>query len=38
MSTSTISQPVNKEEGKSTMTAWRVHEFGPPSVLSFEQV
>ena len=38
MSTSTISQPVIKDERKSTMMAWRVHKFGPPSVMSFEQV
>ena len=38
MSTTSISQPANKGKRKSLMMAWRVHEFGPPSVMSCEQI
>jgi len=38
MSTSSILDRVNEDRTHSLMMAWRVHEFGPPSVMRFEQV
>lgn len=38
MSSTSILQSANQNESKSLMMAWRVHEFGPPSVMRFEQV
>ena len=38
MTSSSILQQVNKEGNQSLMAAWRVHEFGPPSVMNFERV
>jgi NADPH:quinone reductase-like Zn-dependent oxidoreductase len=38
MTSTSILQPTNESERQSLMMAWRIHEFGPPSALSFEQV
>jgi NADPH:quinone reductase-like Zn-dependent oxidoreductase len=38
MTSSSILQRTHEHENRPLMRAWRVHEFGPPSVMSFEQV
>jgi NADPH:quinone reductase-like Zn-dependent oxidoreductase len=38
MSSGSTLQQENEKESQALMMAWRVHEFGPPSVMSFEQV
>ena len=38
MTASSILQRANEETAQSFMMAWRVHKFGPPEVMSFEQV
>jgi NADPH:quinone reductase-like Zn-dependent oxidoreductase len=38
MSSSSTLDRVNEDRTQSLMMAWRVHEFGPPSVMRFEQV
>src|ERR1044071_2511054 len=37
MATSVVDQPT-EDQTHSSMMAWRVHEFGPPNVMRFEQV
>ena len=37
MATSVVDQ-TKQDQTHSSMMAWRVHEFGPPSVMRFEQV
>jgi len=37
MATSVVDQ-ANEDQTHSSMMAWRVHEFGPPNVMRFEQV
>src|SRR5919199_567617 len=38
MALSRIDPQANEDKTHSTMMAWRVHEFGPPSVMRFERV
>jgi NADPH:quinone reductase-like Zn-dependent oxidoreductase len=38
MTSSSTLQRLNEQESQSLMMAWQVHEFGGPSVMSFEQV
>src|SRR5215468_384987 len=38
MAPSSIGPQADKEQGHSTMMAWRVHEFGSPNVMRFERV
>jgi NADPH:quinone reductase-like Zn-dependent oxidoreductase len=38
MTSSNILQRRNETESQALMMAWRVHNFGPPDVMSFEQV
>jgi NADPH:quinone reductase-like Zn-dependent oxidoreductase len=38
MSSSSTLDRVNEDRAQSLMMAWRVYEFGPPSVMRFEQV
>jgi NADPH:quinone reductase-like Zn-dependent oxidoreductase len=38
MTSTGILQQANEHESQALMMAWRVHEFGAPSVMSFEQV
>ena len=38
MTSTSVLQRANEDESQLLMMAWRVHEFGPPSVMSFEQV
>ena len=38
MAPSSIVHQANEDQTPSSMMAWRVHEFGPPSVMRFEQV
>src|SRR5919202_508214 len=38
MASSRIVSQANEDQTHSTMMAWRVHEFGPPSVMRFERV
>src|SRR3954447_4289862 len=38
MTSTSILQPSDENQTHSLMMAWRVHEFGPPNVMSFEQV
>ena len=37
MATSVVDQ-TKEDQAHSSMMAWRVHEFGPPSVMRFERV
>src|SRR5512146_289685 len=37
MHTSNVHQ-VEEDQPRSSMMAWRIHEFGPPSVMKFERV
>jgi NADPH:quinone reductase-like Zn-dependent oxidoreductase len=38
MASSSIDHQTNENQAQSSMMAWRVHEFGPPDVMRFEQV
>src|SRR2546421_115276 len=38
MDPSSIVPQADQDQTRSTMMAWRVHEFGPPNVMKFEQV
>src|SRR3954462_14336015 len=38
MTSSSIVQQPKDNQNRSLMMAWRVHEFGPPDVMKFEQV
>src|SRR5438874_4275493 len=38
MTNGSIVPQVNEEQTRSTMMAWRVHEFGPPEMMKFERV
>src|SRR4030088_3345084 len=38
MEPSSIVHQANDDQTHSSMMAWRVHEFGPPNVMRFEQV
>jgi NADPH:quinone reductase-like Zn-dependent oxidoreductase len=38
MTASSIVHNANQDQIRSSMMAWRVHEFGPPSVMQFERV
>jgi NADPH:quinone reductase-like Zn-dependent oxidoreductase len=38
MAPSSIVPQADQDQTRSTMMAWRVHEFGPPNVMRFEQV
>jgi NADPH:quinone reductase-like Zn-dependent oxidoreductase len=38
MTPSSIVHEANENQSPSSMMAWRVHEFGPPDVMRFEQV
>jgi len=38
MAPSSIVHQANEDQARSSMMAWRVHEFGPPSVMRFERV
>lgn len=38
MTRSSIVPQANEEQTRSTMMAWRVHEFGPPEIMKFERV
>ena len=38
MTTSSTVAKAHEARTHPTMTAWRVHEFGPPEVMNFEQV
>src|SRR3954451_14922734 len=38
MTNGSIVPQVNEERTRSTMMAWRVHEFGPPEMMKFERV
>ena len=38
MAPSSIVHQTNEDRTHSSMMAWRVHEFGPPNVMRFEQV
>jgi NADPH:quinone reductase-like Zn-dependent oxidoreductase len=36
--TDSLVQRSNRDRARSTMMAWRVHEFGPPEAMQFEEV
>jgi hypothetical protein len=38
MESGSIVHQANDDQTHSSMMAWRVHEFGPPNVMKFEQV
>jgi NADPH:quinone reductase-like Zn-dependent oxidoreductase len=38
MTRGSIAPPAHGEQIRSTMMAWRVHEFGPPEVMKFESI
>jgi NADPH:quinone reductase-like Zn-dependent oxidoreductase len=38
MAPSSIAHQGNEDHAHSSMTAWRVHEFGPPDVMRFERI
>jgi hypothetical protein len=38
MAPSSIVHQADEDQTHSSMMAWRVHEFGPPNVMRFEQV
>lgn len=38
MTRSSIVPQANEEQTRSTMMAWRVHEFGPPEIMKFERI
>jgi hypothetical protein len=38
MASSSIVHQANEDQAHPSMMAWRVHEFGPPNVMRFEQV